>query len=305
MIGTNDYEALEHLSDVRSVLTKDEPVGGLGIVFVVLLYHLHTHTHTFSLSPLSRPLFPSLSRACVCVCGATKDEAVGVIESLCRWRGVGWLRLHFSMKKTGKLSKVFENLSRNSVFFRTDVEPLLVVLLKVFFWIWEGLAFPLDFWPLQCTRIEFEFTENKFFSDKVGIMYNCFIHTTSYNYVLRQLIGKIWKFPILPPLATGLGFVCSLYFIYFSRDGMRCRSDWPRLCLSCCYQPLCVVSQQSWFWSRFFSHKLPILPPPTQTLWVQVKTKPNGQFISMSASPVTWTKADLKVGIWGILILAI
>eukprot|EP01086_Lenisia_limosa_P009223 TRINITY_DN3248_c0_g1_i1.p1 TRINITY_DN3248_c0_g1~~TRINITY_DN3248_c0_g1_i1.p1 ORF type:complete len:293 (+),score=110.09 TRINITY_DN3248_c0_g1_i1:68-946(+) len=37
--------------------------------------------------------------------------------------------------------------------------------------------------------------------------------------------------------------------------------------------------------NKFFSDK---------TLWVQVKTKPNGQFISMSASPVTWTKADLK-----------
>ena len=29
-------------------------------------------------------------------------------------------------------------------------------------------------------------------------------------------------------------------------DGMRCcRSDWPGLCLFCCYQPLCVISQQS------------------------------------------------------------
>ena len=31
-------------------------------------------------------------------------------------------------------------------------------------------------------------------------------------------------------------------------DGMRCcRSYWPELCLFCCYQPLFVVSQQSWF----------------------------------------------------------
>ena len=31
-------------------------------------------------------------------------------------------------------------------------------------------------------------------------------------------------------------------------DGMRCcRSDWFGLCLFCCYQPLWVVSQQSWF----------------------------------------------------------
>ena len=36
-------------------------------------------------------------------------------------------------------------------------------------------------------------------------------------------------------------------------DGMRrCRSDWPGLCLFCCYQPLWVVSQQSWFGFFFF-----------------------------------------------------
>ena len=34
----------------------------------------------------------------------------------------------------------------------------------------------------------------------------------------------------------------------FSSYGMRCcRSDWPGLFLFCCYQPSCVVSQQSWF----------------------------------------------------------
>ena len=33
-----------------------------------------------------------------------------------------------------------------------------------------------------------------------------------------------------------------------------CRSDWPGLCLFCCYQPSCVVSQQSWFWAFLF-HK--------------------------------------------------
>ena len=35
----------------------------------------------------------------------------------------GVLGLHFGLKKTGKLSIVFENLSRNSVFFRTEVKP--------------------------------------------------------------------------------------------------------------------------------------------------------------------------------------
>ena len=46
-------------------------------------------------------------------------------------------------------------------------------------------------------------------------------------------------------------------------DGMRCcRSDWPGLCFFCCYQPLCVVSQQSWFWGVFFFFiNFPILLP--------------------------------------------
>ena len=30
---------------------------------------------------------------------------------------------HFGSKKSGKISRVFEVLSRNSVFFRTDVKP--------------------------------------------------------------------------------------------------------------------------------------------------------------------------------------
>mgnify|MGYP003571763443 CR=1 FL=1 len=40
-----------------------------------------------------------------------------------------------------------------------------------------------------------------------------------------------------------LAFSC-LHNVRWS-DGMRCcRSDWPGLCLFCCYQPSCVVSQQ-------------------------------------------------------------
>ena len=43
-------------------------------------------------------------------------------------------------------------------------------------------------------------------------------------------------------------------------DGMRCcGSDWPGLCLFCCYQPLCVGSQQSWFGFCFIN--FPILLP--------------------------------------------
>ena len=53
---------------------------------------------------------------------------------------------------------------------------------------------------------------------------------------------------------------------YISRtlesDGMRCcRSDWPVLCLFCCYQPSSVVSQQSWFWAFLF-HKFSYFTPP-------------------------------------------
>ena len=57
------------------------------------------------------------------------------------------------------------------------------------------------------------------------------------------------KFPILP--------------VRWS-NGMRCRrSDWPGLFLFCCYQPLCVVSQQSRF-GLFLFHKFSNFtsPPP-------------------------------------------
>ena len=38
-------------------------------------------------------------------------------------------------------------------------------------------------------------------------------------------------------------------------NGMRCyRSDRPGLCLFCCYQPSCVVSQRSWFGFIFVSY---------------------------------------------------
>ena len=58
------------------------------------------------------------------------------------------------------------------------------------------------------------------------------------------------KFTILPPVRWG--------------DGMRCfRGDWPWLCLFCCYQPSCVVSQQRRF-GLFCFINFPILPPPPQ-----------------------------------------
>ena len=54
-------------------------------------------------------------------------------------------------------------------------------------------------------------------------------------------------------------------FLHF--DGMRCyRSDWPGLYLFCCSQPLCVVSQQSWFGLFFlYIHFVRFTPPPPRT----------------------------------------
>ena len=37
--------------------------------------------------------------------------------------------------------------------------------------------------------------------------------------------------------------------------------DWPGLCLFCCYQSSCVISQQRWFFAFFLFHKLFNLPP--------------------------------------------
>ena len=54
-------------------------------------------------------------------------------------------------------------------------------------------------------------------------------------------------------------FILSMAINTFVRlsDGMRyCRSDWPGLCLFCCYQPLCVVLGFFCFIISF------VLPPP-------------------------------------------
>ena len=56
---------------------------------------------------------------------------------------------------------------------------------------------------------------------------------------------------------TSLSHYTHLFFCYpASRSILRtlewcCWSDWPGLCLFSCYQPSCVVSQQSWFWAFF------------------------------------------------------
>ena len=45
-----------------------------------------------------------------------------------------------------------------------------------------------------------------------------------------------------------------------------CRSDWPGLYLFCCYQPECVVSQQSCFWACCFISFSILLPPPPEII---------------------------------------
>ena len=79
-------------------------------------------------------------------------------------------------------------------------------------------------------------------------------------------------------------------------DGMRCcRSDWPGLCLFCCYQPSCVNSQQSWFVLFFCFINFPILlsiPTPRFNLFLFFYF-----FFSFIISP--FTPADLhRMPIW-------
>ena len=56
-------------------------------------------------------------------------------------------------------------------------------------------------------------------------------------------------------------FVCVL-FVCVGGGGELPRSDWPGLCLFCCDQPKCVVSQQSWFWAFLFPKFSNFTPPP-------------------------------------------
>ena len=46
----------------------------------------------------------------------------------------------------------------------------------------------------------------------------------------------------------------------FNRPTSFFTSDWPGLCLFCCYQPSCVVNQHSWFGLLF--HKISNFNPP-------------------------------------------
>ena len=58
-----------------------------------------------------------------------------------------------------------------------------------------------------------------------------------------------------------------------------CWSDWHKLCLFCCYQPSCVVSQQRWFELFFWFISIPI-PLPTDRVFRHmpdcIERDPNG-----------------------------
>ena len=55
--------------------------------------------------------------------------------------------------------------------------------------------------------------------------------------------------------------------------GYGAADDWPGLCLFCCYQPLCVVSQHSSFcFIKFPSFTPP--PPEPEAAWAQRQASP-------------------------------
>ena len=79
-------------------------------------------------------------------------------------------------------------------------------------------------------------------------------------------------------------FFSSYCYIRWSDEMRCCRSDWPGLCLFCCYQPLCVISQQSWFWAFFLFHQFSNFTPPPQEIVPNFIT----QFSHLSSWPCNW-----------------
>ena len=84
--------------------------------------------------------------------------------------------------------------------------------------------------------------------------------------------GCKYSFPFLGVSNVGLtwGTFSPIFFIEFSFVlptellflFHKFQFNWPGLCLFCCYQPLCVVSQHSWF--GFLFHKYSNLTPPRE-----------------------------------------
>ena len=67
-----------------------------------------------------------------------------------------------------------------------------------------------------------------------------------------------------------------------------CRSDWPGLCLFCCYQPLCVVSQQRWFGLFFCFINFPIISTFTPIFFIEIS------FVLLPPPPLEWWDAVLQ-----------
>ena len=73
----------------------------------------------------------------------------------------------------------------------------------------------------------------------------------------RYLLWLLWQDNFLPFLSK---VFVSWHPFHPSHLTRWYRSDWPGLYLFCCYQPLCVVSQQSWF-GLFVSYSSQFTPP--------------------------------------------
>ena len=81
-------------------------------------------------------------------------------------------------------------------------------------------------------------------------------------------------------------FVCCAFTpILFIEISMGCgRSDWPWLFLFCCYQPSCVVSQQSWFRLFCFNTFSNFTPPPQAPSVTSIST--NAKRASATTVPI-------------------
>ena len=86
------------------------------------------------------------------------------------------------------------------------------------------------------------------------------------NFPFLPFFGSWWV-PRPPPLPS-LFFPPLPSLVYFCQGLSSqwldaARNDWPGLCLFCCYQPSCVVSQHSCVWA-VFDHKFSIHLLPSQ-----------------------------------------
>ena len=183
------------------------------------------------------------------------------------------LRLNFGSKKAGIVSIIFEDLSRNSVFFRTKVKPYFQ------FYPPPPPAIPrVNPWPSSSYRISS--TSKRRISMSWTFLdwcRACAVMCVGNTWVSLRFgkisivfddLSRIQSFfePKWSPRYnsgggvvryTGSRFLLWCMTIYETTVlyPMRCCwSAWPEFCLCCCYQPLSVASQQSWFWARETLH---------------------------------------------------